>query len=297
LTRIVWLASYPKSGNTWFRMLIANLHANGPVDINDLSWGSGGGTASARDRFDATMLFPSGLLTHDECDRLRPRVYEAIARGEIADPGEMSEPDDRVDTVRFIKTHDAWALTPADEPLHGAGSASHAILIVRDPRDVAVSLAYHNNQTIDHAIAFMARPDAAFCGRDDRQHNQLRQRLPGWSGWNRSWLGQHALPVQVVRYEDLQHDTAGCLADTLGFAGVAADPAAIGRAVRFASFGELRAQEAAGGFREAPPKQRGGRFFRRGIAGAWRDELTRDQAARIVHDHAGLMARFGYAVD
>ena len=27
MTRTIWLASYPKSGNTWFRMLVANLSA------------------------------------------------------------------------------------------------------------------------------------------------------------------------------------------------------------------------------------------------------------------------------
>jgi hypothetical protein len=293
LTRIVWLASYPKSGNTWFRMLVANLHADRPADINDLA--GGGGTASARDRFDATMLFPSGLLTHDECDRLRPRLYAAIAHGAASDIAEPAEREDRTDDVRFIKTHDAWTLTRDDEPLLGdGGTASHALLIVRDPRDVAVSLAYHNNQTIDQAIAFMTRRNAAFCARDDRQHNQLRQQLPGWGGWNRSWLDQRDLPLRTIRYEDLQRDTARCLADALAFAQVETQPGAVERAVRFAAFGELRAQEAAHGFREAPPKQRGGRFFRRGVAGGWRDELTPDQAARIAHDHAELMTRFGY---
>ena len=36
--RTIWLASYPKSGNTWFRMMVANLSTKDgrPVDINDL---------------------------------------------------------------------------------------------------------------------------------------------------------------------------------------------------------------------------------------------------------------------
>ena len=48
MTRTIWLASYPKSGNTWFRMLVANLSAKDgkPVDINDLP--ERGGIASAR---------------------------------------------------------------------------------------------------------------------------------------------------------------------------------------------------------------------------------------------------------
>src|SRR5207248_10417657 len=62
LRRTFWLASYPKSGNTWFRLLVANLRQDKPVDINDLPEHSG--IASARGLFDNVMLFPSGLLTH-----------------------------------------------------------------------------------------------------------------------------------------------------------------------------------------------------------------------------------------
>jgi len=49
VTSTIWLASYPKSGNTWLRLLITNLSAKDgkPVDINDLP----GGIASARGPF------------------------------------------------------------------------------------------------------------------------------------------------------------------------------------------------------------------------------------------------------
>ena len=92
VTRTIWLASYPKSGNTWFRMLVANLSAKDgkPVDINDLP--ERGGIASARGPFDHLLLIDSGLLTHDEIDCLRPRVYEELARG--AEDDEYDAPQD-----------------------------------------------------------------------------------------------------------------------------------------------------------------------------------------------------------
>ena len=70
---IVWLASYPKSGNTWFRMLIANLLAQDetPADINDLP--ECRDIASAREWFDQATMIEAGLLTHNEVDCLRPR--------------------------------------------------------------------------------------------------------------------------------------------------------------------------------------------------------------------------------
>ena len=133
--RTVWLASYPKSGNTWLRMLIANLSAKDdkPVDINDLA--ERGGIASAREPFDHLLLIESGLLTHDETDNFRPRVYEELARG--AEDDEYDAPD-AAPAVRFVKVHDAYTLTPIGEPLLGGlRGAGGAIVIVRDPRDVA----------------------------------------------------------------------------------------------------------------------------------------------------------------
>src|SRR6185312_7696822 len=179
VTRTIWLASYPKSGNTWFRMLVANLSAKDkPIDINDLP--ERGGIASARGPFDHLLLIDSTLLTHDEIDSLRPRVYEELARGTEDD--EYDTQEDHL-PVRFVKAHDAYTLTSKGEPLlAGRRGADGAIVIVRDPRDVAPSLANHNGSSIDEAISFMNDRSATFCGRSHRLQNQLRQQLPGWSG-------------------------------------------------------------------------------------------------------------------
>ena len=292
MTRTIWLASYPKSGNTWLRMLIANLSAKDdkPVDINDLP--ERGGIASARGSFDHLLLIDSGLLTHDEIDCLRPRVYEELANG--AQDDEYDKPED-APPVRFVKAHDAYTLTPKGEPLlAGARGADGAIAIVRDPRDVAPSLAGHNYSSIDEAIAFMVDKNAAFCVKPGRLHNQLRQQLPGWSGHVASWLDQKDIPVHLVRYEDLQTDTARTLRAALAFAVRPASEDEIRRAVAFADFAQLQEQEREKGFREAPRPFAGGKFFRRGAMGAWRDELSEEQVARIEAAHAAMMRRLGY---
>lgn len=290
MKRTVWLASYPKSGNTWFRMLVANLLAGDkPVDINELPERSG--IASARGPFDHLLLIDSGLLTQDEIDCLRPRVYEELARGADDDEYDQGE---AAPSVRFVKTHDAYTLTSNGEPLlAGRAGADGAIVIVRDPRDVAPSLANHNQSSIDDAIAFMNDSNAAFCGDANRQQGQLRQQLPRWSGHIATWLDQTDIPVHLVRYEDMKADTAETLRRALSFAERLASDAEICRAVQFADFAELKKQEAERGFREAPPKVNAG-FFRRGIVGAWRDELSAEQVARIEREHAPVMRRLGY---
>ena len=70
---IYWLASYPKSGNTWFRTFLRNLIEDGdqPADINDLSTGS---IASSRGWLDEVLGFDTAELDPDEVDRLRPEV-------------------------------------------------------------------------------------------------------------------------------------------------------------------------------------------------------------------------------
>jgi len=291
VTRTIWLASYPKSGNTWLRMLVANLSAKDdkPVDINDLP--ERGGIASARGPFDYLTLIDSGLLTHDEIDCLRPRLYEELARGSQDD--EYDKPED-APPVRFVKVHDAYTLTPKGEPLlAGRRGADGAIVIVRDPRDVAPSIANHNRVDIDAAIALMNDREAVYCAQRGRLDRQLRQQVPGWSGHIATWLDQSDIPVYLIRYEDMKADTVGTFRGALDFAGHPASDEDIRRAVGYADFAELRRQEEEKGFSETP-RRPGGLFFRRGEAGAWRDELSAEQVGLIEAAHAPMMRRLGY---
>jgi aryl sulfotransferase len=292
MTRIVWLASYPKSGNTWFRMLLANLSVkNGkPVDINDLPpWG---GIASARRSFDDLLLIESGLLTHDEADCLRPRLYEEMVRDAEQDEADTTQQPPQ---VRFVKAHDAYLATPKGEPLlAGERCANGAIVIVRDPRDVVPSMANHHHSSIDDAIAFMNNTESVYCGKTQRQQDQLRQKLLDWSGNITSWLDQTDIPVHLIRYEDMLADTCGTLRRAIDFAGYPASDDDIQRAVDYAAFTELRRQEKEKGFAEASNWKDDRLFFRRGEAGAWRNELTAEQVARIEGAHAPMMRRLDY---
>lgn len=292
MTANVWLASYPKSGNTWFRLLLANLRVDAPADINDLP--ERGNIASARGLFDAQLLIESGLLSHEEADNLRPRLYEVLSSARRIRDDE-DDGTGQPGGVRFMKVHDAYVKTGKGEPLlAGARGAVGAIVIVRDPRDIVSSLANHMRLDLDRAIGFMARPGATFCGTRLGQPNQLRQRLLDWSGHVASWLEQTDIPTHLIRYEDLMADTAGVLVGALAFAGQQATAEEIGRAVEFSAFAELRRQELEKGFREAPQPHAPGSFFRRGETGAWREELSPEQAARLEHRHGGMMLRLGY---
>ena len=276
---IVWLASFPKSGNTWFRIFLANLAASesGPANINDLD--ERGGIASSRHEFETATMLDSGLISHDDIDSLRPRVYEAAA----ADATDQ----------RWIKVHDAYTATPVGEPMFGRNVACAAVYLVRDPRDVAISLAYHNSTAIDAAISLMNAADGALSRGRKGMAPQLRQKLLGWSGHVTSRLDQSDVPVHLVRYEDLLAAPAERFAAALAFADRPASLAEIDRAIRHADFSELRRQEEDKGFGERT--SRTAPFFRSGQIGGWRKTLSPEQIGAIENGHGSVMARLGYA--
>jgi aryl sulfotransferase len=276
--RCVWLASFPKSGNTWFRLLLANLTGKDvtPADINVLA--EHGAIASSRQEFEAATLLDSSMLSHDEIDVLRPHVYAKV----------MSEDDEE----RWNKVHDAFVRSRDGRPLFGRDVARAAIYLVRDPRDVAVSFAFHSNTTIDDAIDFINSADGALCGGRLGLAVQLRQKLTGWSGHVTSWSDQTELPVHLVHYEKLLESPVEVFSKAMQFAGRSASTEDVDRAVRHADFAELQRQESEKGFAERVSRTTP--FFRSGRAGGWRQMLTEAQVAAIERCHGPVMARLGY---
>jgi hypothetical protein len=273
----VWLASYPKSGNTWVRAMLASLtsEADEPdLDVNGLG---GGPIASSRAHIDRWLGFASSDLTLDEVDRIRPLCDAAF--------------DERLDEVRFRKIHDALR-TRAGAPIVPPERTRAAVYVVRDPRDVVVSYAHHSGRTHERMVEALGHPGQAVATGPDELGQQVRQHLGTWSDHVRSWTEHELFPVLVVRYEDMLADTAGQLARLARFAGLEASAERLAAAVRAASFDELRAKEELHGFFERPARER--QFFRTGRAGGWRQELAPELAARVEHEHREVMGRLGY---
>lgn len=259
-------------------MFLANLAAgaDGPADINRLDRSFS--FAGSRQDFEAATMLDSGLLSHDDIDGLRAQVYARLAQAAPA--------------PHWMKVHDAYTALPGGAPL--LGRAAHAaVYLVRDPRDVAVSLAYHSDTSIDAAIETLNRADIALCAATTGLESQLRQKLRGWSGHVASWLDQADVPVHLIRYEDLKADPIAHFARALAFAGQPADTDAVARAIRHSDFAELQRQEREHGFAERPPGATP--FFRAAKVGAWRESLTPAQRTRIEDAHASAMDRLGYA--
>ncbi len=266
--KIVWLASYPKSGNTWVRVFLHNYitGAKAPHSINSLVDFSVAEPALAFFAPDA-----AGLTT-EQVQQRRPAVHEQLTR---------LHPD-----LVFVKTHNANLAmhgVPLCTPAHTAG----AVYIVRDPRDVALSYAAYSGQSADAVITFMNTPGTA-----STDSQQVFELLSSWSEHVLSWV---AAPKRLlVRYEDLLAEPERYFARIIRFVGTGeVDEVRLKRAIEFSGFDILAGQEVAEGYRAAG---QGGRFFRTGKAEQWRARLTPAQVRRIEEAHGEVMRKLGYGL-
>jgi hypothetical protein len=274
---IVWLASYPKSGNTWLRTVLTNyLRDTGqPASIDELDVGP---IASARAPLDTALGYECGELSHEEAERLRPELYRYLA--------------EQAEKTLYCKVHDAHTYLPDGRPLFPPESTRAVLYVARNPLDVCVSFSHHNGQADPAATAReMADPGHCLCDSTRTQPLQLRQRLSSWSEHARSWLDA-PLPVHVLRYEDMHADPAASFSAALSFAGLELEPERLRRAIEFSCFSELQRQERDHGFHERSPRAR--EFFRAGRVGTWREALQETVVAQLLTAHGPMMRRLGY---
>ena len=273
---ILWLASYPRSGNTWTRSFIHNLVklAYGEDDEQDIN-----GMARfsvwdiAKPFYTAALGFEPTDRNRKEIAGVRHRVQQQIA--------------DAFEGLVFVKTHHALVTDRGSTTINSAVT-SGAIYIVRNPLDVAISYAHHLGRSIDDTIEAMAIENFETSVGDEAVYEVYGS----WSQHVLSWTRKPHQAIYVMRYEDMLAEPAGIFGGLARHLLLDVTPDQIGQAIDRASFERLRAQEDQKGFREKPEGAE--RFFREGRAGQWKDILTPRQIDRVVRDHGEQMARFGY---
>ena len=276
---LVWMASYPKSGNTWLRIFLSNFlrDLDKPASINDLEKMS---IASARGPLEQLYSLDSGDLTLEEIDQRRPEMYDAWAN--------LSE------EIHYHKVHDAYTFLPDGRPLLGDPKKQKAIYLVRNPLDVVASYANHNgSEDLDHTIECLANEKYVMAQRNTKKYpSQLRQKLLSWSSHVNSWLDHADMPIHVVRYEDMLLKTYSTFQGIIQFLNLPDDQARIEKAIRFSEMKELQRQEEKDNFKEKASCTK--RFFRAGESGNWRDELTVEMVERAASTQGHVMEKLGY---
>ena len=136
MKKIVWLASFPKSGNTWVRTLLTNL-LNGKQEdtLNNLvAMG-----LSSREVLDEHMMLETSELTLREIDNYLPMAIRELANSIKSAPF-------------FLKTHMAYTFNANNKPVYPADVSIGAIYLVRNVLDVVVSYAHHSNCSVDDIL-------------------------------------------------------------------------------------------------------------------------------------------------
>jgi hypothetical protein len=270
---IVWLASYPKSGNTWLRVFLANylLNREKPVPINEVHRIALGD--SLLGIYQRVAKGPVDPRDEARVLRLRPAVLRAMASGDA--------------DISLVKTHNQNARI-GGVSLIPPELTKLALYIVRNPLDMILSYADHYGlslATAAEAISTKASqivPDAT----------NVTHYLGNWSDHVSGWSGTRSFPVLTLRYEDIKADPDAAFGKVLQRMGVPLDQERLARAIRFSSFDELRRQEDESGFREK--SRHADRFFRSGSVGQWKTELPPEVVETICARHGRVMKRFGY---
>lgn len=264
LDGVWWIASYPKSGNTWIRVVLSAYLSDARADINKLLIPG----EIDPSFYQAACTYPLTALSNSLVVSLRPA---AILNLMSANAG-LTSPT-------ILKSHwlyDPFIATPA---VLTRGS----VYVIRDPRDVAVSWAEHQAQSVDEAIKRMSDKTLALQAND----TPLSAIVGSWSDNVKSWDGK----AHFVRYEDLLSNPYDEFLKIVNHIGIEIDEEALAQSVESSEFSKLKAQEEREGFLEL---WKGDKFFGRGKAGGWKDVLTKQQQARIESDHGEMMAKFGY---
>ena len=244
---IIWLASYPKSGNTWIRLFLKSY-------FNSIS----------------KTFIDKGFPLENDYEKLNinyTNFNEIVKNWEI-----MQNYINLKYQKVFLKTHNALC-TINNHKFTNKDNTLGAIYLVRDPRDIVVSYAHHLGQTHDQVLNGMLDSHNSELG--IMKNKEYKRSLIGrWSDNYNSWKSFKDREVLIVRYEDLINNKENEFLRILKYlnkiVGIKIDIEKLHKSIDETSFEKLAAKEKESGFDEATEH---GNFFRKGIVGDWKNNL------------------------
>ena len=280
-----YIASYPKSGNTWLRLFISDLSErkfldkrNNNLNLNNFN---NGRIASHREFLDQYIGIESSDLTIQEIDNIRHKIN-------------LSNSLDNTD-LKYFKVHDSFEnptcqgkITICTEGCKGA------VYVIRNPFDVVISLANHFSCDFDNAINFLINKNASLCGSLTSCKNQVRQYLGRWDYHINTWNKQKIIPILLLRYEDLINEPIKEFTKLAAFLEITKDQNLIKESIENCKFENLQLLEKKTefGFEEKPKNCE--TFFKYGCFGMGLKKLSNDQIAVIKEAFKNTINEFDY---
>ena len=188
MKKIIWISSYPKSGNTWMRFLISNYFFNIKNEFN----------FQIADK--NILMFPQLSLMKKIVDKKfvkeNPfnisRYWIDLQKNVNIEGG----------NVVFFKNHNALISIEKND-FTNMDLTLGTIYIVRDPRDVVISYAHYKNESYDKIISDLC-DDKLFYNINSIDNFPYIEVLGSWSYHYQSWkFGLPNMPRIIIKYEDL----------------------------------------------------------------------------------------------
>ena len=268
MSGILWLASYPKSGNTWLRVFLFNLLTNAK-------------TASAIENINGFGYSD----THAHLNQQEGMSAEQVANQRLETLRRIVQKEQK---TTFVKTHCCLSESRGYDQIPMEVTAG-AICVLRNPLDVCISMAPHYGVSLDEAIDYMASETFTI----DVGESEVPYLISSWSRHVDSWTKAGPGPsLHIVRYEDMLLKPGPTFKGIAKFMGLKPPTEALKRAIKLSSFDSLRSQEDKGGFEER--SEHAQNFFRVGKSNQWKEILTPKQVSRVVEDNREMMAKFNY---
>ena len=270
---IIWLASYPKSGNTLLRsMLSAYLFSNDGI-------------------FNFKLLpkikqFPY----NDILERLgiKSEEFNEIIKNSIRG----QELFNKKNTVGFLKTHNMLFNYEKKYPFTNLENTLGVVYIVRDPRNVALSYSRHLDINIEEAVKFITTGKA------------LKNDIMGnWSENYQSWKAfiKHNKYL-LIKYEDFIAHREETFLKILKFIyslrniNFSIDTNKLKNVIETTSLDNLKKLEQKDTFSESAKDSSGNKinFFDKGGKRNWSKELSQDMKVQLEKALNKEMRELGY---
>ena len=194
---IIWLASYPKSGNTWLRSMIASYFYTNTGEFNF-------GLLNYIDQF------PS--FTHFRNYEDSFKKPESTSKYWIEAQRNINQDN----KIKFLKTHNALCRIE-NTIFTNKENTLAAIYIIRDPRNVINSIYNHfDKESYQEALEFMQDEKRCLLHKENNRYLGFIS-LFSWKLHQKSWITNKLFPVLTIRYEDLQNKTFDTFKEVVDF--------------------------------------------------------------------------------
>ena len=284
---IIWIASYPKSGNTWIRSLLSSY------------------LFSDDGKFSFKLLrnmeqFSSKNLSLNLSENLH---YQARISKNWIPSQELINQDKK---IHFFKTHNALCTINGNKFTDELNTLA-AIYIVRDPRNIITSLGYHYELSPNEALSFLTNKKKIIfpINIKDEEKNVINREdfnfLGDWSTHYQSWKNINFCPIKIIKYEDCLIDIRKVFVSTLDFVSeflkFKLDKKKINNALTSTSFKNLTEMEKNEGFLESVTSSKTKKkikFFNLGKKNNWKTLLNKKLIRDIENHFKNEMSELGY---